>query len=119
MDHRVRVVLLNGDPWFVAADVVSLLGLATYADGSPNVTHATRVLNTTEKLLLRRTTPHLMSGSVEKLFAFRQPSLLSVSESGLYKLIMRSTKPEAKKFQNWVTGTVLPAIRKDGLYVRG
>ncbi|TKC70374.1 hypothetical protein K1M43_01395 [Brucella abortus] len=57
MDHRVRVVLLNGDPWFVAADVVSLLGLATYADGSPNVTHATRVLNTTEKLLLRRTTP--------------------------------------------------------------
>ena len=60
-----------------------------------------------------------MSGSVEKLFAFRQPSLLSVSESGLYKLIMRSRKPEAKKFQNWVTGTVLPAIRKDGLYVRG
>ncbi|MBO1545282.1 hypothetical protein H7D62_016315, partial [Brucella melitensis] len=38
-----------------------------------------------------------MSGSVEKLFAFRQPSLLSVSESGLYKLIMRSRKPEAKK----------------------
>nr|WP_134792407.1 Bro-N domain-containing protein [Brucella ceti] len=116
---QVRVVLLNRDPWFVAADVVSLLGLATYADGSPNVTHATRVLNTTEKLLLRRTTPHLMSGSVEKLFAFRQPSLLSVSESGLYKLIMRSRKPEAKKFQNWVTQVVLPAIRKDGMYVRG
>ncbi len=48
-----------------------------------------------------------MSGSVEKLFAFRQPSLLSVSESGLYKLIMRSRKPEAKKFQNWVTQVVL------------
>ncbi|EEW80532.1 LOW QUALITY PROTEIN: BRO family protein, partial [Brucella abortus bv. 4 str. 292] len=63
--------------------------------------------------------PHLMSGSVEKLFAFRQPSLLSVSESGLYKLIMRSRKPEAKKFQNWVTQVVLPAIRKDGMYVRG
>ncbi|ADZ65369.1 BRO family protein [Brucella melitensis] len=44
---------------------------------------------------------------------------MSVSESGLYKLIMRSRKPEAKKFQNWVTQVVLPAIRKDGMYVRG
>jgi prophage antirepressor-like protein len=37
-----------------------------------------------------------------------------VSESGLYKLVMRSNKPEAREFQNWVTREVLPAIRKDG-----
>ena len=37
-----------------------------------------------------------------------------VSESGLYKLVMRSSKPEAKQFQDWVTNVVLPAIRKDG-----
>lgn len=37
-----------------------------------------------------------------------------VNESGLYKLVMRSDKPQAKEFQDWVTGTVLPAIRKDG-----
>jgi hypothetical protein len=41
-----------------------------------------------------------------------------VSESGLYKLIMRSDKPEAREFQNWVTKVVLPAIRKDGMYVK-
>lgn len=42
-----------------------------------------------------------------------------VSESGLYKLVMRSDKPEAKAFQDWVTGTVLPSIRKDGGYIMG
>lgn len=42
-----------------------------------------------------------------------------ITESGLYKLIMRSDKPEAKRFQDWVTREVLPAIRKDGLYVVG
>lgn len=41
-----------------------------------------------------------------------------ISESALYKLIMRSDKPEAKVFQDWVTRDVLPAIRKDGMYVK-
>ena len=41
----------------------------------------------------------------------------SVSESGLYKLIMRSDKPEAKAFQDWVTREVLPSIRKNGGYI--
>lgn len=40
-----------------------------------------------------------------------------VSESGLYKLIMRSDKPEARAFQDWVTRVVLPSIRKTGAYV--
>lgn len=43
----------------------------------------------------------------------------AVSESGLYKLIMRSDKPAARAFQDWVTRDVLPAIRKDGMYVMG
>ena len=47
------------------------------------------------------------------------PSVNGVSESGLYKLVMRSDKPEAKAFQKWVTRTVLPAIRRDGGYVAG
>lgn len=42
-----------------------------------------------------------------------------ISESGLYKLVLRSDKPEAKPFQDWVTQVVLPAIRKDGAYVSG
>jgi phage regulator Rha-like protein len=47
-----------------------------------------------------------------------KPALI-VSESGLYKVLMRSDKPEAKAFQDWVTRDVLPAIRKDGAYVMG
>jgi prophage antirepressor-like protein len=42
-----------------------------------------------------------------------------VSESGLYKLILRSDKPEAKQFRLWVTRDMLPAIRKDGGYILG
>jgi prophage antirepressor-like protein len=42
-----------------------------------------------------------------------------VSESGLYKLVMRSDKPEAREFQNWVTREVLPSIRKDGVRLTG
>jgi prophage antirepressor-like protein len=40
--------------------------------------------------------------------------MATVSESGMYKLLLRSDKPEAKAFQDWVTREVLPAIRKDG-----
>jgi prophage antirepressor-like protein len=42
-----------------------------------------------------------------------------MSESGLYKLIMRSDKPAARSFQNWVSRVVMPSIRKDGLYIAG
>lgn len=42
-----------------------------------------------------------------------------ISESGLYKLIMRSDKPQAKAFQDWVTKEVLPSIRKTGSFVTG
>lgn len=42
-----------------------------------------------------------------------------ISESGLYKLVMRSDKPQARSFQDWVTREVLATIRKDGMYVAG
>ena len=47
------------------------------------------------------------------------PSWKAINESGLYKLVMRSDKPEARKFQDWVTREVLPAIRKVGRYIMG
>ncbi len=49
----------------------------------------------------------------------RGHGLALISESGLYKLVMRSDKPEVREFQNWVTKVVLPAIRKDGGYIHG
>ena len=51
--------------------------------------------------------------------AVKSNAITLISESGLYKLVMRSDKPEARQFQDWVTGVVLPAIRKDGSYVMG
>jgi len=62
----------------------------------------------------RQLTPHQMRA----YFKLHHRQVL-VSESGLYKLIMRSDKPAAKRFQDWVTREVLPALRKDGLYVMG
>ena len=42
-----------------------------------------------------------------------------INESGLYGLILKSRKPETKAFKKWVTGTVLPTMRKDGMYIMG
>ena len=60
------------------------------------------------RLTQRRELPGLFSGTT--------PALAIITESGLYKLVMRSDKPEARQFQDWVTREVLPAIRKDGMY---
>ena len=61
---------------------------------------------------------HVSDTILLKLFDGRLGRVALVTEAGLYTLVMRSDKPEAKAFQKWVTGTVLPAIRKDGGYVR-
>lgn len=100
---KVRVVMRRGEPWFVAKDVLDALGLR----GSPGV-HYGR-LGRSEKSYVSRTDLGLRPGK----------DYVIISESGLYRLIMRSDKPQAKAFQDWVTGTVLPAIRKDGMYVVG
>nr|WP_321484272.1 BRO family protein [uncultured Cohaesibacter sp.] len=88
---------IDGDPWFVAANVCKVLDL-----------HASvlRRLDVDQKLKLPRTQLGMRQG---------QPASV-ISESGLYKLVMRSDKPQAKKFQDWVTRDVLPTIRKTGQY---
>ncbi len=73
-----------------------------------NTTMAVRPLDPMERGINRIETP---SG-------YMQP-MVTVSESGLYKLIMRSDKPQAKAFQDWVAKEVLPSIRKTGSYVTG
>jgi prophage antirepressor-like protein len=102
--RRVRVILRDGEPWFVAKDVCDILGL-----GNPS--EALRNLDEDEVFGLRN--------SEAKTLGFRHATtgVNLVSESGLYTLIMRSNKPEAKAFRRWVTHEVLPAIRKTGRYV--
>lgn len=91
-----------GEPWFVAKDVCDILELG-------NTTNALRALDEDEKTNFTNCNVAQNGG--------RAP--LIISEPGLYKLIMRSRKPEAKEFQRWVTHEVLPQIRKHGGYMAG
>lgn len=98
---NVRTVMRDGEPWFVASDVCKCLGLE-------QVSRACDRLEDDERGLLKVTHPQNPEKELE---------VCGVSESGLYALILRSKKPEAKSFRKWVTGEVLPAIRKTGMYV--
>lgn len=89
-----------GEPWFVAKDVCDILELG-------NTTNALRALDEDEKTNFTNCNVAQNGG--------RAP--LIISEPGLYKLIMRSRKPEAHEFQRWVTHEVLPQIRKTGGYI--
>lgn len=117
--HDVRVVLRDGNPWFVTADVCPCLDLApSWSEGRNGVRYAKYTqhimkLAADEKMVLRGV------GSSELPTHKWSTAVSLISESGLYKLIMRSDKPAAKRFQNWVTREVLPALRKDGMYVMG
>ena len=95
----VRVVLRNDAPWFVAKDVCDVLELS-------NPTEALRALDDDEKNTLR------IAEGIQR----GNPNVNTISESGLYSLIFRSRKPEAKRFRKWVTGEVLPSLRKHGRY---
>lgn len=102
-NHPVRVVLVNGEPWFVAADVCKALDIADNRA-------AVRKLDDDEKGGYSLPTP----GGVQ--------SVGIVSESGLYTLILRCRDAvkqgtTAWRFRKWVTNEVLPAIRKGGEYI--
>nr|WP_321484275.1 BRO family protein [uncultured Cohaesibacter sp.] len=105
----VRMVEIEGEPWFVAADALKTFGMYMKADGSVNTGNAIRCLNDDAHTL------HQIKGN-SRGGGTRRFKALVISESGLYKLVMRSDKPEAKKFQDWVTRDVLPTIRKTGQY---
>lgn len=92
---EVRTVQIDGEPWFVAKDVCAILGLA----------HIARSLS---KIPDTQKGVHQMN----TLGGTQQLSI--ISEAGLYRLVMRSDKPEAEPFIAWVTEEVLPTIRKTG-----
>ena len=96
-DWKVRVVMRDGEPWFVAKDVCECLDL-----GNPS--QAIARLEDDERWLI----------SNEALRANGETAV--VSEPGLYSFVLGSRKPEAKAFKRWVTHEVLPSIRKTGGY---
>ena len=98
-NKNVRVFQKDGEPWFVAKDVCEVLGLK-------NVSQAIDRLDLDEKGIIQNDT----LGGKQKMS--------TVSESGLFALILRSDKTEAKIFRKWVTSEVLPQIRKTGSYCK-
>lgn len=92
--NEVRTVMKGGEPWFCLTDVCKVLGLS-----NP-----------------RSVADRLDEDERRKFDLPRQGETWFINESGLYNVILRSDKPEAKPFRKWVTGTVLPTIRRTGSY---
>lgn len=104
-DIQVRTVILDDEPWFVAADICPLLGYQ-------HTPSAIRRLDEDEyrQAEFSQVTPNVPTDGPPP-----RP-LTVVSEAGLYSLILWSRKPEAKAFKRWITHEVLPTIRKTGHY---
>lgn len=96
--REVRTLLINDQPWFVAADVCSALG---YANTSKAISDNCRVAGVTSS--------YIRSGGQSRSVKF-------INEGNLYRLIIKSRKEEAQRFESWVCDEVLPAIRKHGRY---
>ena len=94
----VRSILIDGDPWFVAADVCKALEIEK-----------------TNRALSRLDDDEKGAHSVSTPGGRQRMSI--ISESGLYSLILGSRKPEARAFKRWITHEVIPSIRKHGAYM--
>lgn len=96
--HQIRTIVIEGEPWFVAADVCTLLG---YGGGGRNA--VARL-------------PERMKG-VETVNTLGGPQQVTVlNEPGVYRLAMRSNLPSAEAFQDWLAEDVVPAIGRTGHY---
>lgn len=97
-NDQFRVIDRNGEPWFVLTEVCKKIGIANPRDAASR-------LDDDEK-----------DGVGISDAMGREQKTTVISESGLYSLILRSSKPEAKRFKKWITSEVLPSIRKTGAY---
>ena len=96
---EIRTIQKDGEPWFVLADVCKVLKIA----------RGTKVAERLEEDEVRQTSITDSLGRQQKAYI--------INESGLYTVILRSDKPQAKPFRKWVTSEVLPSIRKHGAYM--
>lgn len=94
---KVRIVMRNGEPWFVARDVAEALG---YTWSGSRFSHV----------------PEEWKGMTSVVTPGGEQEMLIISEPGLYFFLARSDKPTALPFQKWLAGDVVPSIRKHGIY---
>lgn len=95
---RVRIVSIDGEPWFVAADVCYVLGYSNARDA------VAKHVRDSQRGVSRIATPSA------------DQDMTVINEGGLYRLLMRARTVLADEFQDWVTDEVLPSIRKAGSY---
>lgn len=104
-DKQIRTLEISDIPYFVAADICEILDIL-------DTSSALSRLEEDEKIILK---------DRDKLSALGTGAYVSqlalINESGLYNLVIRSDKPEAKPFRKWITSEVLPSIRKTGAYI--
>ena len=98
--QEVRTMTINDEPWFVGKDVADILGYSKARNAI--------ALHVDEEDALKQGIP--TSGGMQ--------DMLIINESGLYSLILSSRLPQAKEFKRWVTSEVLPAIRRQGGFIR-
>jgi prophage antirepressor-like protein len=98
-ENEVRVSIIEGEPWFVATDVCKILG---YVNAPDAIKKHCRLDGIVKRYI------------IDSLNRSQETSL--INEGNLYRLIIKSKKPEAQKFESWVCDEVLPQIRKTGSY---
>ena len=128
---NLTTILIDMEPWFIAKEVATLLG---YENTSRSVNDHVDELD--QKMLSRSECEVLFNQNIidsetientddlkgtemvplENTTNISNRGMKFINESGLYTLIARSNKPEARRFQRWVTSEVLPSIRKTGQY---
>ena len=94
---EVRTIQNDGEPWFVLKDVCNVLHIGNSRDVVARLDHDEKGV-----------------GQIDTLGGKQEMTI--INESGLYNVILRSDKPEAKPFRKWVTSVVLPTIRRHGMY---
>ena len=98
---QVRTVVINNEPYFVGKDVAEALG---YGKGKSLANAVANHVDEEDKGVTKIMTP----GGAQEMTV--------INESGIYSLVFGSKLPTAKKFKHWVTGEVLPSVRKTGTY---
>ena len=97
--NEVRTLTVNNEPWFVLADVCKVLDL-----------------NNPRRVKMRLNSDDVNTVTLSDGIQRGNPNRTIVNESGLYDVVLRSDKPQAREFRRWVTSDVLPSIRKTGSY---
>lgn len=103
LKSKIRTILIDDEPWFSAADVCDALQIQNSRQAIADLDDDEKQIFTSSKVC-------------QTYFRIPNRGIQCVSESGLYCLIFKSIKPEAKTFKRWVTREVLPSIRKTGSY---